>query len=100
MSRVSSSSAIKLKKLLAKESLPDIADVSAMEARALVSEIIRLEARLDPSKLPNPVSYYTMNSAYIYRVLIEDWEIFGGVSKFDWEKMYEHKRRIETLLYE
>lgn len=95
---MSSPDVLLVKRLLAKESPADLADVSAMEARGLVSEIIRLENQLYGVKLPNPVSYYTMNSEYIHRVLIEDWEIFGGVSKFDWGKMQEHKIRIEKLL--
>lgn len=93
-----SSELVRKVKMLLADGSQEMADVSAMEVRGIFSEIMRLESQLDPAKLENPVSYYTMHAEYMQRVLIEDWEIFGGCLQSDWEAIQKHKNRIEKLL--
>ena len=93
-----SSALVRQVKMLLADGSQELAGVSAMELRGVFKDIMRLESQLDPSKLENPVSYYTMHPEYMQRVLIDDWDIFGGVIQSDWEQIQKHKQHIETLL--
>lgn len=95
---MSSDEVIQVKKLLAKESPQENADVSLVEVKAFIESIQRLEKQLDPDKLNQPVDWYTLNPHYINRVTVEDWGIFGGISVVDWQTLHNHKADIERML--
>jgi hypothetical protein len=76
-------------------------DVSAMEVRGLIAEIRRLEDKL-PSIDPWPYRYsiadVTLRHEFVERVLIEDWNIFGGIDEFDLMQIKNHKTDLENML--